>query len=331
LITVSNLSKSYKLGKTRIRALNEVSFSVREGEVFGFTGPNGAGKTTLMECLLGLIWPTTGSIEINGRGPTHLEVRRITGFLPERPKYDSWMNAREFVAYHYLLSGGQWSQRKKAVEAVLDMVELDDAARSRPLLTFSKGMLQRIGLAQILVGKPRLCFLDEPTSGLDPLSRNLVRDVIRKWKADNVTVILNSHNLDEVERVCDRVAFVDAGNITIVDELPSVEQAASVIVRWVGPEDASQRLTEIARQFDIELHLSETEHSSTAAPTSGSSCCRFVLRSRQQMPALARSLVNAQIDVEEIFYDRRSLERLFTKEHTSSKPSTPAETVASES
>lgn len=310
MITVSDLSKTYKRGRSKVQALKQVSFTVEEGEVFAFIGPNGAGKTTLMECLLGLIWPTTGTILINGHSPTHLEVRRITGFLPERAKYDKWMSPREFVGYHYLLGGGDWNKRKVAVEGALDRVGLIQAARSRPVKTFSKGMLQKVGLAQMLVHTPRVCFLDEPTSGLDPPGRNMVRDLIRQWKQEKVTVVLNSHNLDDVERVCDRVAFVNAGTIDIVDQRESAEQTVTVMVRWIGPEDTEKRLKEIASQFDVMLYLPDREETA-ALPESDGGFCRFVLRARHQMPGLVRSLINAQIDLEEVFFERKNLSDLF--------------------
>ncbi len=181
----------------------------------------------------------------------------------------------------------------------LDTVQLVAEARNRPLSTYSKGMLQRIGLAQMLVGKPRLCFLDEPTSGLDPTSRNVVRDVIRSWKDENVTVVLNSHNLDEVERVCDRVAFVYGGRIATIEKYGEADDQITVIVKWSGPEDAFRRLEEIGKHAELELSLAE-----------GSSA-RFILNSKQQLPQLARSLVNAQIDVEEMFIEKKGLEKLF--------------------
>ena len=297
MISVTNLSKTYKRGK--IKALNDVNFTVNEGEVLGLIGPNGAGKTTLMECMLGLIFPSSGEVQINGYNPSHIEVKKIIGFLPERAKYDSWMNAREFLGYHYMLSRQPLGGAKTAIEEALDTVQLVAEARTRPLSTYSKGMLQRVGLAQMIVGKPRLCFLDEPTSGLDPTSRNVVRDVIRSWKNEKVTVVLNSHNLDEVERVCDRVAFVYGGRIATIEKYGEAEDQFTVIVKWSGPEDAFRRLEEIGKHAELELSLAE-----------GSSA-RFILSSKQQLPQLARSLVNAQIDVEEMFIEKKGLEKLF--------------------
>ncbi len=297
MISVTDLEKTYKHGK--VKALKGVSLEVAEGQVIGLIGPNGAGKTTLMECMLGLVWPTAGSILINGYTPTHLEVKKITAFLPERAKYDPWMNAREFLGFHYMLARKPIAEARKRIEESLDTVQLAADARNRPLKTFSKGMLQRIALAQMLVGDPKLCFMDEPTSGLDPISRNIVRDVIRNWKKQNVTVVVNSHNLDEVERVCDRVAFVFGGKILNFGEnLPGVE-TLPVIVKITGPEDAVTRIQEISRQSDLVL---DSVDATTA---------KFILTSKNQLPPLTRALVNAQIDVEEMYIDRSELERLF--------------------
>ncbi|HEY9793383.1 MAG TPA: ABC transporter ATP-binding protein, partial [Candidatus Obscuribacterales bacterium] len=284
MLSVVNLTKVYKKGT--VKALDSVNLSIGDGEVLGLIGPNGAGKTTLMECMLGLIWPTSGEVRINGLAPTHIEVRKITAFLPERAKYDPWMTAREFLAYQYMLARGTLSGSKARIEEILDEVELQPDARKRRIKTYSKGMLQRLGLAQMMVGNPQICFMDEPTSGLDPVSRNIVRDAIRKWKEQNVTVIINSHNLDEVERVCDRVAFVSGGRIATVDQ-PEANGDGEVcaVLRWLGPDDAAERLREIAGQSGLTVHVN------------GDQSASFVLRSRRQLPPLVRSLVNAQIDV----------------------------------
>jgi ABC-2 type transport system ATP-binding protein len=299
MIKISNLSKFYKSGK--VKALDGVELSINAGEVIGLIGPNGAGKTTLMQCMLGLLRPSSGEILINGFVPNHLAVKKITAFLPERPLFEGWMTARLFLRYHHMLSGQPDKTAATEVEKALNEVQLQESARDRRIKTYSKGMLQRLGLAQMLIGKPSLCFLDEPTSGLDPISRNIVRDTILKWKADGATVILNSHHLDEVERVCDRVAFIQQGHIDLVQSTRGLEgETVAVLVKWSGPADAEARLNEIASHssFGLEL-LSENS-------------ARFKLRGRQEMPVLIRALINAQMDIEEVFEDRAHLEKLFT-------------------
>lgn len=302
MIEIKNLSKVYQHNKKINRVLDDVSLSIEEGEVFGLIGPNGAGKTTLMQCLLGLLNPTSGQILIAGLVPNHLDVKRMIGFLPERPLFDGWMTAREFVHYHYMLSGRKGDSAVAEVEATLDLVELDKTARARKIRTFSKGMLQRVGLAQMLIGRPKLCFLDEPTSGLDPVSRNLVRSVILKWKQEGATVILNSHHLDEVERVCDRVAFIKKGKIELVERIRQMDvNRVCVILHWSGPDEANDRLSEVAAQGAFECEIL----SSNAA--------RFIIRAKSEIPILVRALVDAQIDIEELFIEKANLESLFTQ------------------
>lgn len=298
LIEISNLSKTYKQGK--VKALDSVSLAIERGEVFGLIGPNGAGKTTLMQCMLGLLRPSSGSILIDGNLPNHLSIKRVLAFLPERPLFEGWMTARQFLSYHRMLAQVQDSSEKEDVERALDQVQFDQSARGRKIKTFSKGMLQRVGLAQMLIGKPRLCFLDEPTSGLDPVSRNIVRETILRWRADGVTVILNSHHLDEVERVCDRVAFIQHGKIDLVESTKQIrESQVKVIFKWLGPPHAESRVEQVAGQSGFDCRI--------IAPQ----IAQFTLGSKLQIPILARALINAQLDVEELAVERTGLESLF--------------------
>lgn len=299
MIEITNLSKYYLAGK--VAAIEALNLSVFKGEVLGLIGPNGAGKTTLMQCMLGLIRPSGGQILINGYLPNHLAVKQITSFLPERPLFDGWMTARQFLQYHHMLSRRLDKRRNADVEAALDQVELQESSRNRKIRTFSRGMLQRLGLSQMIIGNPSLCFLDEPTSGLDPISRNIVRETILKWKLQGATVILNSHHLEEVERVCDRVAFMKAGHVDFVERTKAIEgDSVRVIVKWFGPIDTPKRLNEIAHQSDLALEI--------LTPASA----RFHLRSSQEMPVLVRALVDAQIDVAEVYVERSNLEALFS-------------------
>lgn len=284
-------------------ALNGVTLSIESGEVFGLIGPNGAGKTTLMQCMLGLSRPTSGTILINGEVPNHLNNKRILAFLPERPLFESWMTARQFLLFHRMLADVRGGSPKEDVENALDRVQLDPAARSRKIKTYSKGMLQRVGLAQMLIGNPKLCFLDEPTSGLDPISRNIVRETILRWKAEGATVVLNSHHLDEVERVCDRVAFIQKGKIDLVEQTKHIQDSVvQVIFKWLGPDGAAERVEQIASQAEFECQILGTD------------MARFTLYSKQQIPILARALVDAQLDVEELFVERKNLESLFVSD-----------------
>jgi ABC-2 type transport system ATP-binding protein len=215
-IVVSGLTKRYA-GKP-VPALRDVSFEVESGVVLGLVGPNGAGKTTLLGCLLGLLFPDEGRIRILGGQPGTPEVNRLVGYVPERLSFDRWMTGRAFVAYHHALAGRPPATRQPDVAETFDRVELEPSARRRRISTYSRGMLQRLALAQALVGKPRLLFLDEPTSGVDPHGVLLVRRLLAGLKADGVTILFNSHQLDQVERVSDRVLFLREGRLADVPE-----------------------------------------------------------------------------------------------------------------
>src|SRR5574341_563075 len=187
-------------------AVRGLTLNVQQGEVFGFLGPNGAGKTTSIKMLLGLVAPTSGDARLLGAPTGDTAVRARIGFLPEHFRFHDWLTAREFLALHGQLYGMTSDALKSRIAELLELVGLTPF-RDKQLRTFSKGMLQRIGLAQALLNHPALVFLDEPTSGLDPVGRRLVRDIIRDLRSRGTTVFLNSHLLSEVEITCARVAM----------------------------------------------------------------------------------------------------------------------------
>ena len=193
-------------------AVSDLSLGVREGEVFGFLGPNGAGKTTSIKMLLALVAPTAGTGRVLGAPLGDRAVRARVGFLPEHFRFHETLTASELLRFHGRLYGLRGASLDGRIDRLLTRVDLVDAV-DRPLRGYSKGMLQRVGLAQALLNTPSLVFLDEPTSGLDPLGRLLVRDIIAELRGEGVTVFLNSHLLGEVEATCDRVAFVKRGRV----------------------------------------------------------------------------------------------------------------------
>jgi len=207
-IQTAALRKEY--GKTT--ALQELTLTVPRGEVFGFLGPNGAGKTTAVKLLTGLARPTSGQGWLLGKPLGDREARRRMGFLPELFRFHEWLSAQEVLQLHGELAGLSSDLRRKRVPEVLELVGLSDRGDDR-VGTFSKGMQQRLGLAQALINRPELVILDEPTSALDPIGRRDVRVLIQQLKSDGVTVFLNSHLLSEIELVCDRVAIVDHGRV----------------------------------------------------------------------------------------------------------------------
>ncbi|MBC8647820.1 MAG: ABC transporter ATP-binding protein, partial [Thermoanaerobaculia bacterium] len=204
MIRVESVSKSYGRFGRQTRALIGVSLVVPRGETLGLIGPNGAGKTTLLSCLLGFLRPDAGSIRVDGMEPDDLAVRRRTGYMPERLGFDRELSGAAFLAHHWRLAGGDPSRTREEVAQAAQRVGLPEEALRRKLSGYSRGMLQRIGVAQATLGTPDLLFLDEPASGTDPLGVAVVRDRILEAKQRGATIVLNSHQLPEVERVCDR-------------------------------------------------------------------------------------------------------------------------------
>src|SRR5512133_1754880 len=219
-------------------AVRGLTLEVQRGEVFGFLGPNGAGKTTSIKMLLGLVKPTAGTASLLGRPIKDRCAREKTGFLPEHFRFHDWLSAGEFLTLHGNLYGIPHSVLEKRSAELLELVGLTDF-RDKQLRTFSKGMLQRIGLAQALLNKPELVFLDEPTSGLDPVGRRLVRDIIRQLRQEGTTVFLNSHLLSEVEITCDRVAFIKHGEVLHINQVSALmdgETSVTIRARGFRPE-----------------------------------------------------------------------------------------------
>ncbi|MCC7355198.1 MAG: ABC transporter ATP-binding protein [Anaerolineae bacterium] len=219
-------------------AVDDLNLAVERGEIFGFLGPNGAGKTTSLKMLLGLARPTAGAAWVLGRPAGDWRVRARVGFLPEHFRFQEWLKATEFLEVHARLYGMPADARRRRVGELLETVGLSRHA-DKPLRDFSKGMLQRIGLAQALLNEPDLVFLDEPTSGLDPLGRRLVRDIIHSLRARGITVFLNSHLLSEIEITCDRVSFIRRGRIVQtgkLEQLLAAETEVELRVNGLSPE-----------------------------------------------------------------------------------------------
>jgi len=225
-IKIEGLTKEY-LNKTTgkmVRAVDDLHLEVYRGEIFGFLGPNGAGKTTTIKMLLGLIFPTKGDAWIFGKPIGDVSVKKQIAYLPESPYFYEYLTGRQVLDFYARLFGVPAGERKKKVDALLDMVGLSRDG-DKTLRNYSKGMLQRIGIAQALINDPELLFLDEPTSGLDPMARIEIRDLIIRLKQQGKTVFLSSHQLLEVELICDRVSILNRGKLLkagkLDDLLPS--------------------------------------------------------------------------------------------------------------
>jgi len=237
-IEIQNLSKDYTVGFLRKqvrRALKALDLSVESGETFGFLGPNGAGKTTTLKLLMGLIFPSSGSAKILGQNYLDPEVKRRIGFLPEQPYFYDYLSAPELLDYYAQLSGVSPARRKQRIGALLERVGLGDVGRLQ-LRKFSKGMLQRVGIAQAIVHDPEVLFLDEPMTGLDPLGRYEVRELIQSLKDEGKTIFFSTHILSDAEALCDRVAIIHKGELRgvgVVNDLRSSVADKSEVI-WQG-------------------------------------------------------------------------------------------------
>jgi ABC-2 type transport system ATP-binding protein len=237
-IRVEALTKAYRPFGVVRPVLKGVDLTIAPGEVVGLIGPNGAGKTTLMSCIVGFLNADTGSITIDGRSNDDIDVRRRTGFVPERMNFDRRATGGAFLRYMARLAGVPRERVRSRVDELLTRLGLADAEDKR-LSQYSRGMLQRIGMAQALMLDPEFLFLDEPTSGLDPNGVFLVRDLIAEEKARGAAVLLNSHQLAEVEKVCDRVVFLKGGVIARDESLREITKILIAVTLLPGSYDAA--------------------------------------------------------------------------------------------
>ena len=241
-VEIENLTKDYEVGflkKRRVRALDGLSLTVERGEIFGFLGANGAGKTTTIKLLMRLMYPTSGSARILGRDIGDARMRAEIGYLTEHPYFYDYLTARELVEYCAELFGYSRAERRRRASDVLARVRLDEKSWDKQLRKFSKGMLQRVGLAQAIVNDPSVVFLDEPMSGLDPVGRREVRDLIASLRESGTTVFFCSHILADIEVLCDRAAVLRRGRLAHLgrlDELRGAGGARGMEIVLAGAE-----------------------------------------------------------------------------------------------
>ena len=276
-------------------AVSSLTLEVPRGEVFGFLGPNGAGKSTSVKMLLGLVRPTSGEATVLGRPAGNVEARRKIGFLPEHFRFYDWLTPVEFLRLHGRLNGVPRDELRRRVPSLLDLVGLTPHCEKR-LHDFSKGMLQRIGLAQALINEPDLIFLDEPTSGLDPGGRRLVRDIIKEQRVRGATVLLNSHLLSEVEVTCDRVAFIKHGEVLETRQLQTLLE---------GEIDVTLR----ARKLNAET-MRGLEHWASSIRANGERV-RFTVPDTEVLPEVVRYLIGCGVEIYEVTPQHTSLEEQF--------------------
>ncbi len=278
-------------------AVEDLHLDVERGEVFGFLGPNGAGKTTSLKMFLGLARPTAGTCMVLDHSPADWRPRARVGFLPEHFRFQEWLRAAEFLQVHARLYGMESTVIRRRVPELLELVGLARHA-GKPLGEFSKGMLQRIGLAQALLNNPDLVFLDEPTSGLDPLGRRLVRDVIHNLRGQGLTLFLNSHLLSEIEITCDRVAFIRRGRVVQTGRLDELLREGTEVELRLGA-------------LPPELLGGLAQFGPCEAPEAG----RVVLRlpSEAHVPAVVAWLAGQGVDIYSVVPRRLSLEDVFLR------------------
>jgi len=253
-IEIMGLEKTYMVGfwrKRPKRALQPLHLTVEDGEIFGFLGPNGAGKTTTLKMLMGLVFPTAGAARILGKDWTDPEVKAQIGFLPEQPYFYDYLTAHELLDYYGQLSGVPARDRKNRVEEVLQRVGLTDI-KGTQLRKFSKGMLQRAGIAQAILHNPKLVFLDEPMSGLDPLGRRDVRDLILQLQQEGKTVFFSTHILSDAEALCDRVAIINKGELRGVGAVEELTKSVQSKVELVWQ---STQLPASMKALGAEFHV----------------------------------------------------------------------------
>ena len=255
IIEIENLSKDYEKGflkKKKIRALEGLNLQVAPGQIFGFLGGNGAGKTTTIKLLMRLIFPTEGNAKILGEDISNVKMHSKIGYCPENPYFYDYLKASELMNYFGELFGLDSVTRKKKTEDLLTRVGLEEKNWNKQLRKFSKGMLQRVGLAQSLINDPEIVFLDEPMSGLDPIGRRQIRELIAELRENGTTVFMSSHILSDIESLCDNVAILRSGKLVAEGNLNELLtksgeiQTFEIMVKGVSAENLKEKVTEIA-------------------------------------------------------------------------------------
>src|SRR3989441_6167134 len=304
IVEIENLTKNYEVGfwrKRQVRALDGLTLSVVQGEIFGFLGANGAGKTTTLKLLMRLIFPTAGNARILGHDIAEVAMHQRIGYLPENPYFYDYLTAREFLEYCAELFGYARHERKQQAEQLLRRVRLDEKSWNTQLRKFSKGMLQRVGLAQAVINDPEVGFLAEPMSGLDPIGRREVRDVIACLRQEGKTVFMCSHILSDIEVLCDRVAILKRGKLAHVGPLDELRRRAG----------DSNLVEVIATATDAETFKRNMTGSNRVVLMATASGLRIQIPDESDVDSVLAALRKAGGKLVSVQPVRRSLEELF--------------------
>jgi ABC-2 type transport system ATP-binding protein len=305
-VEINNLTKDYEVGflrKRRVRALDGLTLKVERGEIFGFLGANGAGKTTTLKLLMSLMYPTGGGASILGRDIGDTAVHAEIGYLPEHPYFYDYLTAREFLEYCAELFGYPRAERRTRAAEQLARVRLEEKSWDKQLRKFSKGMLQRVGLAQALVNDPAVVFLDEPMSGLDPVGRREVRDLIASLRERGTTVFFCSHILSDIEVLCDRAAVLRRGRLAHVGPLAELRAA--------GGERAMELIVAGAEAARLEAALAGVEGARVTATPGGA---RVEVASERSVDDALRAVREAGASLVAVQPVGNPLEELFVSE-----------------
>lgn len=307
IIEIRNLTKDYETGfwrKKKVRALDDLSLTVKSGQIFGFLGGNGAGKTTTIKILMSLLFASSGSAKILGHDISYVKMHRSIGYCPENPYFYDYLTARELMNYFGELFGLDGAKRKRQTEELLAKVGLDEKDWDKQLRKFSKGMLQRVGLAQSLVNEPQIVFLDEPMSGLDPMGRREIRELIAGLRENGTTVFMSTHILSDVEALCDEVAILRSGKLAATGNLDDLltrhdgHRSFEVIVSGVSAEQLRKEIEKICS-------------SSITSNLNGASIQVPGEQDIEKILQIARNAGGKLVSVNSI---KQSLEELFVKE-----------------
>lgn len=266
IVEIENLTKDYEVGfwrKKKIRALEDLSLTVAPGQIFGFLGGNGAGKTTTIKILMGLLFPTSGTARILGSDISDVSMHKRIGYCPENPYFYDYLTASELMKYFGELFGLTGSERTDRSAELLGKVGLDEKDWNKQLRKFSKGMLQRVGLAQALINEPEIVFFDEPMSGLDPIGRREIRELLIDLRKKGTTVFMSTHILSDVEALCDEVAILRRGKLAAkgnLDELLSTQggqQIYEVNLKNITPSQLAETYTKFENAAGVTVHVSD--------------------------------------------------------------------------